>query len=227
MNKKSIILLSSGLDSVVCLAEAKEKYNIKLALTFDYGQRAKDEEISSSKLIAKYYGIEHKIIKLDMLNEISNSALNGKSKIPQLNEKKLDDINITDKTAKAVWVPNRNGLFINIAAAIADAEKYSYIIIGANKEEGATFKDNSQKFIDAINNSLKYSALNNVQVYAPLINLNKTEIVKKGIELNIPFDKIYSCYTGEKKHCGKCESCLRLKKALQLNNKYDIIKEIF
>ena len=227
ITRKSIVLLSSGLDSVVSLATAKEEYNITLALTFDYGQKAVEQEINSAKEISKIYNIEHKIIKLDWLNEISNSTLNRSGNIPNIYENNLDDKTITKKSAKSVWVPNRNGLFINIAGAIADAQGYTHIIIGANKEEGETFKDNSISFINAINNSLENSTQNNVQIIAPLIGFNKTEIVKKGLELNIPFNKIYSCYKGKNKHCGQCESCSRFKRALQANNKYDIIKEIF
>ena len=227
MTRKSIVLLSSGLDSVVSLAKAKEEYNITLALTFDYGQKAVEHEINSAKEISKIYNIKHKIIKLDWLDEISNSALNRIGNIPNINENNLDNKTITKKTAESVWVPNRNGLFINIAGAFADAKGYTHIIIGANKEEGETFKDNSKIFINAVNKSLENSTQNKVEVYAPLIDLSKTEIVKKGIELNIPFNKIYSCYNGGNKHCGQCESCSRLKRALQVNNKYDIIKEIF
>ena len=65
MNKKSIVLLSSGLDSVVSLAISKEEYNITLALTFDYGQKAAKREINSAKKITDFYKIDHKVIKLD------------------------------------------------------------------------------------------------------------------------------------------------------------------
>ena len=79
---------------------------------------------------------------------------------------------------KNVWVPNRNGLFINIAAAYADSYEFDYIIIGANKEEAKTFSDNSKQFIKDINSSLKTSTNHDVKVLAPLINLDKNEIIK-------------------------------------------------
>lgn len=227
MNKKSIILLSGGLDSLISLAIAKERYNIKLALTFNYGQKAFNNEYKASKDIANFYNIEHKIIDLDWLKDISMSSLNTKENVPLLNNENLDDKLITEQSAKSVWVPNRNALFINIAASYAEAGNYTNIIIGANKEEGATFKDNTQDFITAINNSLLNSTNNNVQVYAPLINYNKEEIVRQGLLVNAPFELVYSCYLNNKKHCGKCESCLRLKRALELNNSYDIISQIF
>ncbi len=227
MNKKSIILLSGGLDSAVSLAKSIKKYNIDLAITFDYGQKAKKEEINSSAKICRYYGIKHKIIKLNLLKEISNSSLTTNKPIPEIRKEELDIKEITQNTAKAVWVPNRNGLFINIAASFAEALGYTHIIIGANKEEGKTFKDNSKEFISAVNKSLKNSTNKNIQVKAPLIKYDKSEIIKEGIKYKIPFKYIYSCYGSGNKHCGKCESCLRLKRALELSNKKDIIKELF
>ncbi len=228
MNKKSVVLLSGGLDSVVSLAAAADmNYNPKLALTFDYGQKSFEREYKSAKAISEYYKLEHKVIKLDWLKEISTSALTGGFDIPCADEKELDDKEKSLKNAKAVWVANRNGLFINIAASIAEAKGYTHIIIGANIEEGAAFKDNTKEFIEAENRALEYSVNSAVEVIAPMTDKNKTQIVETGIKLNVPFKYIYSCYQNNEKHCGVCESCLRLKRALELNNRNDIIKELF
>lgn len=223
----AIILLSGGLDSVVSLAIEKEKYDNFLALTFNYGQKSFLAEKKASENIAKYYNIKHEVISLDWLSKISTSSLTTNSDIPQLNSEDLEKIELTKDTAKSVWVPNRNGLFVNIAACYAEALEYNTIIIGANKEEGETFKDNSIDFINAINHSFKNSLNKPVQLNAPLINMTKEDIVKKGISLNIPFDLIYSCYNSFEKHCGTCESCQRLKRALKLNNREDLINKIF
>src|SRR5574344_1034348 len=129
MNKKSIILLSGGLDSLVCLGTQKEDFNIDLAITFDYGQRSVEYEINAAKKLAEYYNVTHKVIKLPFLKEITNTALvNYDKDVPQ------EEL-YTEDSAKAVWVPNRNGLFLNIAAAYADSYNYTHIIFGANKEE--------------------------------------------------------------------------------------------
>ena len=224
---KALILLSGGLDCTTCLAMIKDKYSLILALTFDYAQKSLEREINASKEISNYYKIQHKIIKLDWLGEISQSALNTKSSIPLLNESDLDNAVQTQNTANSVWVPNRNVLFINIAACFAEAKGFDDIIIGANKEEGESFIDNSKEFITAINNSLKYSVNSKINVIAPLINMTKNDIVKKAVEHNIPFNLIYSCYNGNRKHCGKSESCQRLKRALKNCLKIDIIKNIF
>lgn len=227
MNKKALILLSGGLDSVVSLAKAKKEYDIKLALFFNYGQKALNKELKAFSEISEFYEIEKKIINLDFLSDISKSSLNNNKEIPRINEKDLENKILTQETANAVWVPNRNALFINIAAAIAETNDFSTIIIGANKEEGATFKDNSSEFIEAINNSLKFSSNKNIKVIAPLIKFDKKQIVEEGISLNIPFESLYSCYDEGNKHCGKCESCQRLKRALALNNRHDIIIKLF
>lgn len=217
---KSIILLSGGLDSLVSLAYAKNEYNVQLALTFDYGQRAAKKEIAAAKTIAEYFNVEHKIIKTAWLEEITETSLvNTNQDLPALDSDELDNAELTQNSAKNVWVPNRNGLFLNIAACFADSMNLEHIIFGANKEEGATFPDNTQEFIDKINAAFEFSTLVKPKVFAPLINLNKTEIIELALEIEAPLNLVRSCYTNEEKHCGKCESCLRLKRALEANGK--------
>lgn len=225
---KSVILLSGGLDSVVSLAYSKDTHNITLALTFDYGQRSKVKEIKASQEITEFYNIEHKVIELSWLASITNTSLVNISKdLPLLDISELNTKELTEDSAKKVWVPNRNGLFINIAGSFADRFNFTHIIFGANKEEAATFPDNSEKFIEKINESLKYSTLAQPEVFAPLININKKEIVKMAVEKNVPLHLIRSCYTDNEKHCGNCESCLRLKRALNENKNQNIINQIF
>lgn len=220
---KSIILLSGGLDSLVSLGLQKEELNITLALTFDYGQKSLKKELEASKKICEYYKINHKIIKLDWLKEITQSALVSKNKnIPQ-----GQNLNLSEQSAKSVWVPNRNGLFLNIAGAFADSQNFDFIIIGANKEEAETFPDNTKEFIQAINLEFKHSTQNKPAVSAPLINYTKNDIVMLALEKQIPLDLVMSCYQDGEGHCGICESCLRLKHALQHNNAKEYILKIF
>ncbi|HIU86448.1 TPA: 7-cyano-7-deazaguanine synthase QueC [Candidatus Spyradomonas excrementavium] len=228
MNKinKGIILLSGGLDSLVSIAAMKTT-DFQLALTFDYGQKSFKKEEEASKKIAQFYGIEHKIIELKWLKEITQTSLVSDKKIPELDKNSLDNLEITTGSCASVWVPNRNGLFVNIAAAFADSLGYETVVIGANKEEAATFPDNSKEFIENINKSLKYSALKKVEVVAPLIDLNKEEIIKRGIEEDAPIELINSCYASDERHCGKCESCSRLRRALENNGCFDLIKKLF
>lgn len=224
---KAIILLSGGLDSVVSLASIRSEYSDILALTFNYGQKSFLAEKNSSEKIASFYNIKHKIINLDWLSEISTSSLNTADNVPLLSVCDLERADLTDKSSKSVWVPNRNGLFVNIAATFAEALGYDVVVIGANKEEASTFKDNSIDFISAINQSFKNSLNKNINLIAPLIDYNKFDIVKKGIELSIPFNYINSCYISNEGHCGKCESCVRLLRALEQNKANDVIEMIF
>ena len=221
--KTAIILLSGGLDSLVSLACSK--CEIKLGIIFDYGQNAFSYEKKAAEKIANHYGFKLEEIKLDWLKNITNNGLTKKEKIHSIEN--LNNFKERKKSMESVWVPNRNALFINIAAAYCEVHDIDCIIIGANKEESKTFKDNSADFITAMNKSLENSANKKIEVLAPLINFNKAEIVKEGIKNNVPFEYLYSCYFGEEKHCGKCESCLHLKEALSQNNLGDLIKKLF
>lgn len=219
---KSIVLLSGGLDSVVSLALAREELNVTLALTFDYGQKSAAKEIEASAAIASYYGLQHKVIKLDWLKEITHTALCSDREVPT-----GDALKNEEESAKSVWVPNRNGLFLNIAGAFADAEGFTNIIIGANKEEAQTFPDNTKEFIARVNAEFEFSTRVQPKVIAPLINYDKTEIVRLALLHKAPLELLNSCYANTQKHCGKCESCVRLRRALKANNDTVYIKQLF
>ena len=213
---RGIILLSGGLDSLVSLGLGG--YSVELALTFNYGQKSAKYEIDASKKICDFYNIKHKVIKLDWLKNITHTAIVADVDLPD----KIDE-----NSAKNVWVPNRNGLFLNIAGSFADGEDYDYILIGANKEEAGTFSDNTQTFVDRVNAEFEYSTNKRPKVVAPLINYDKNDIVKLALKNNIPLNLVKSCYAGGEKHCGKCESCIRLKNALMFNHADKYIEELF
>lgn len=216
----AVILLSGGLDSLVALGYSKDKYGIELALTFDYGQKSVKQEIEASKKICEVYEIKHKIIKLDWLKEITKTSLVSEEEIP-------DSGFGTAKSAKQVWVPNRNGLFLNIAASFADSFGYDYIIFGANRDEGETFPDNTEEFRSEISKVFELSTLSRPKVIAPLINYSKNDIVKIAMENLIPLELVRSCYREGEKHCGVCESCNHLKQALIANHGEKYINILF
>ena len=217
---KSVILLSGGLDSLVALGYKKKELGIELALTFDYGQKSVEEEINASRKICKFYQIKHRLIKLDWLKEITRTALVSAKEIPNNNF-------ATKESAERVWVPNRNALFLNIAASFADSFGYDYIIYGANKDEGKTFPDNTEEFRAEISRVFETSTLKRPKVVAPLINYSKDDIVKSAIETAIPLELVRSCYNKGIMHCGECESCYHLKKALLANNAHKYINILF
>ncbi len=213
---KCIVLLSGGLDSAVSLAWAKRnKYPI-LCLTFLYGQKAAHKEKEAAVRLADHYQVDITVVEIPFLKEITKTALvNEDLEVPGALD--LEDEEEGKERAKKVWVPNRNGIFLNVAAAYVESLEASIIIAGFNREEAVSFPDNSPEFIQAVNNSLEYSTLSKVKVISPTQNLNKEEIVTMGHKLDLPFGYIWSCYTGEDKMCGECESCQRLDRALGKN----------
>lgn len=218
--RKSLILLSGGLDSAANLAFTAHFDEPVLALTIDYGQRAAKPEIEAAKKLASHFGVEHLVLDLKWLGALGGSSLTSKSiDVPQLAKSKLDDLAASKESAKLVWVPNRNGLFINVAAAIAESRKLQQVVVGFNKEEAATFPDNSSQFLGVATLSLKYSTSNGVKVACYTDMLVKTEIVQalRNLDRPFPFEMVWSCYhSGEEtggKMCGKCESCQRFIRA--------------
>jgi len=226
--KRSIMLLSGGVDSAVNTALAFEQTELVLLLTFDYGQLSAKKEIEASKRIGGFYDIPSKILEIPWLGEITNTALcNQKRELPTFERKLPDDRKTLSEIARQVWVPNRNGLFINIAACFAENLDAELIITGFNAEEGETFPDNQPLFIALINQSLSQSTLKKCWVHSYTSNLQKKDIVKLGLEKKVPFEFIYSCYAGENKMCGKCESCMRLIRAFKANDCYEMIEGSF
>ena len=215
---KSIILLSGGLDSVVNTAFAARRTYPVLALTFDYGQRSAKEETRAARKVAKYYSIPHRTIRLPWLGEITRTSLvNRKRALPRFTASELNQRKKTLRSAAAVWVPNRNGAFINIAAAFAETLKADWIITGFNAEEAATFSDNSAEYVHRANRALLLSTLQRPRLKSFTQNMDKSRIVTVARRMRVPLHLAYSCYAGQRKMCGKCESCLRLLRALKSN----------
>lgn len=216
--KKSIILLSGGLDSAANLAICSDVDDPVLSITVDYGQRAAKSEIRASRSLSEYYSVPHKVVNLDWLGKMGGNALTDSClEIPRVKQNHLDDFQKSSKTARAVWVPNRNGILINLAAAFAESLEANYVVVGFNSEEAATFPDNSSEFIKRITDGLSFSTANAVEVFSYTDKLDKTEIVRKLLELKrkFPFEFLWSCYRGDDVPCGECESCQRLDRALE------------
>ena len=215
MSALAVALLSGGLDSAAALSLAEGgPESIVLALTFDYGQRAAAREIAAAKAMAAALGIAHRAIELPFLRSITRTALvNRSAEVPRPDAASLDAPSAHD-TARAVWVPNRNGVFIAIAAAHAEALGAGRVIVGFNREEGATFPDNTPEFVARTNGALAYSTLAKIVVENPVGSLGKEEIVRRGRASGAPLHLVWSCYLGGEEQCGTCESCRRLFRAL-------------
>lgn len=213
----ALILLSSGLDSSFNLAKSVTRFDVKLALTFNYGQKAARSEIRSAKLLASYYKVPHKVVDLPWFKDFTTTSLVADSDVPQGADIEIDSIEKSNQTAERVWVPNRNGIFLNIAAGFAEGLGARYVIPGFNREEAATFPDNSFAFLKFLDQSWSFSTLGKVQTFCHSADLDKTQIVQEGLKLGLPFELLWPCYLNEEHWCGRCESCQRFKRALAVN----------
>lgn len=199
---KAVALLSGGLDSTVAFAiRARDTV---LALTVDYGQRAARREVDSARRTAARYKVPHAVLNLPWL---SGGALTSRSK--RLPSPNLDRASETKRSAAAVWVPNRNGVLIAAAAAMAERLGATRIVVGFNREEAATFADNSARFLRAANRALRYSTRNGVRVESPTLAWDKRRIVREARRRRIALDGLWPCYEGGRAWCRRCESCLR------------------
>jgi len=222
MQESSLILLSGGLDSTLALLFALDQSQVKFALSFDYGQQSATKEINAAQQLCKLYNIEHKIISLPFFSQIINHPFfDHSAKMPKPEIDELDQMDIVTKSAKTVWVPNRNGMFINTAASLAESAGIKRIYVGFNAEEAATFPDNSLDYLNAVNAALKFSTLNQVTVHSPTIAMHKKEILQKLLQKKFPLELLWSCYQNFAKMCGDCESCKRLKRAMGENGVND------
>ena len=219
-NKSIVILLSGGLDSSTITSIAKNSKAKIFGLSFDYGQRHK-KELNSASIIARHFEIhEFKTIKLDLSLWGGSSLTDSKKKIP------TDGIQ-TNKIPNT-YVPGRNTIFISVALSYAEAIDADFIGLGVNALDFSGYPDCRPdyitKFQELANLANKRGRENNpIKLWTPLINLNKKEIIQLAFENNVPLEKTWSCYSGNSKPCGKCDSCrirdTAYKEWLDLKNK--------
>jgi 7-cyano-7-deazaguanine synthase len=212
MTKKAIILLSGGLDSATCLAYAKNKGFDLYALSFDYGQRHKFE-LESAKNVAECFNvIEHKIINID-LRTFGASALTDDIEVPDADKENMGkDIPVT-------YVPARNTIFLSYALAYAEVRNCFNIFIGVNNVDYSGYPDCRPEYIEAYKKMANLATKSGIEgkklsIHTPLLNLNKSEIIKLGINLGVDYSITHTCYNPNEQgnSCGKCESCVyRLK----------------
>lgn len=213
---KAVVLLSAGLDSTVNLFEARAAgYEVVMALTADYGQRASVREIEASRKICASLGIRHHVVELPFIRDFGGSSLTDRSKtVPQAQQVSIDDMSVSRQTAKAVWVPNRNGLLLNLAAGYAEALGAEIVVPGFNAEEAKTFPDNTEEFLRALTASFSFSTANQVKAHCFTTRLEKPAIAQRARDLSVPIADLWFCYLEGERWCGTCESCQRNKRAL-------------
>jgi 7-cyano-7-deazaguanine synthase len=205
--KRAVVLASGGLDSTVTAAMAKREGCELFFLTMAYGQRHMVEVERARQVAAALGAAHHLVMNLD-LRAIGGSALTGSAAVPKdrTGKERGQDIPIT-------YVPGRNLIFLSIAAAHAEVVGASFIYFGANVLDYSGYPDCRPEFIRAFEEAVKEGTKagtegNPVQVKTPLLRLTKAEIIRRGIDLHVPFQLTHSCYdpVGDLA-CGRCDSC--------------------
>lgn len=223
---RALVLFSGGVDSTTCLGMAVDKYGREnvVALSMSYGQKH-TKEIDASDKIAKYYEVEHIYLDLAKIFEYSDCSLltHSDKEIPKGEySKQLEN---TDGTPVSTYVPFRNGLFLSCAASIAISKKCDIIYYGAHSDDAAgnAYPDCSDEFNSAMNQAIYVGSGNQVKIEAPFVGMNKAQVVKKGLELNVPYELTWSCYEGNDKPCGVCGTCIDRIRAFEMNGVNDPI----
>jgi 7-cyano-7-deazaguanine synthase len=216
METQAVVLLSGGLDSVYNLYAATQKWPGRVqALSIDYGQKAWPAEKKAAEFFSKTLQVPLSYLDLKALFLGGKSSLISSEKDIPTDEVDINSLEASEKTAEKVWVANRNGVLLNVAACVAEENGASFIVPGFNAEEAATFPDNSVDYIEKMNACLQLSTSNQVQIHCFSQSLYKLQIAQALKKQNVDFNQIWSCYYNGEKPCGRCESCQRFIRATQ------------
>ncbi|MFA6216985.1 MAG: 7-cyano-7-deazaguanine synthase QueC [Candidatus Omnitrophota bacterium] len=206
LGKRAIVLLSGGLDSATTLYYAKRNGFDPYCLVFDYGQRHQ-REITAARGIAR--ALNAPLEKIKIAFPWKGSSLLDKSKsLPQRSNLKP----LLGADIPSTYVPARNIIFLSFALSYAEVVQAEAVFIGAHAQDYSGYPDCRPEFYRAFDTVIKTGTKagvegHTIKVITPLINKTKSEIIKLGFSLGVPFERTWSCYHGGKRPCGKCDSC--------------------
>jgi 7-cyano-7-deazaguanine synthase len=201
--RKAVVLLSGGLDSMVCAALAREQGYSVLALTIDYNQRHR-VELQAARTIAEQLADRHVILPLD-LRSFGGSALTSDAAVPK--DGVQPGIPIT-------YVPARNLVFLSLALAWAEAEGSSDLFIGVNALDYSGYPDCRPEFVAAFQDLARLATKAGAEgsgftIHAPLQDMTKADIAREAARLGLDASQSHSCYdpAPDGGACGKCDAC--------------------
>ena len=223
MSKKALVLSSGGVDSTTCVGIAVDKLgkeNVSTVSVF-YGQKH-SKELTCADEVAKHYDVKHYVLDLSNVLKYSNCSLRANSTEKVTEKSYAEQIEENGEGKVSTYVPFRNGLMLSAVASLAqsiypDDEVDIYLGAHADDAAGHAYADCSEEFTDTMNKAIHIGTYDKVSVVAPLVNMNKAEVVKCGLVLNVPYNLTWSCYQGGIKPCGKCGTCIDRARPFELN----------
>ena len=220
-NKKAVCIMSGGMDSTLsAYMMKKDGYEI-VGVHFNYDQRTQTKELECFYKICDDLGVlKQYVLDLDFFKQLGASALTDKNiEVPTGG---------IEEGVPVTYVPFRNGIFLSMAAAIAEKEGADVISIGVVEEDSSGYPDCRKTYIQSMQDSINLGTKDetNIKIHMPLVELKKSQIVQKSIELNIPLEHTWSCYKNESMACGVCDSCRLRLNGFKLANTKDPIKYV-
>jgi 7-cyano-7-deazaguanine synthase len=217
--KKSVVIVSGGMDSVTLLYSALQlgnhhNSNVK-ALSFNYRQKHKKELLYAEK-ICGMLGVEHHTIDISSVNQVLISALTRK-------DQDIPEGHYAQSNMSQTVVPNRNAIMLSIAYGYAVSLRYDAVMFGAHAGDHPIYPDCRPDFVNKLDEALHIGneGFGDVHIVAPFINLTKAQIVQIGLNLKVPYQETWSCYKGKNRPCLKCGTCVERTEAFMLNNIQD------
>lgn len=213
---KAVIILSGGMDSTTLLYDVINLGYEVYVLSFDYNQKHK-KELDCAKSICEKLNIPHKVVDLNVLNQLAPSSLTR-------DDWDVPEGHFEDESMKQTIVPNRNMVMLSLATSYAISIDATKIFYGAHAGDHEIYPDCRKEFIDKMKEVIRICDWKEVELSAHYWNINKGDIIKKGIGLNVPYENTWTCYKGKELACGKCGSCQERLEAFKKVGMEDPIK---
>jgi len=207
-----VVLFSGGIDSTTALYWALARYDQVLPLTFDYGQRHRVEVRLAARLLRRL-GLAGTVIRLD-LGQVGGSALTDRSFLLPRVRKRAE----IPAGPPATYVPFRNGIFLAVAAAWAEARGARDLVCGFHVLDSPDYPDTRREFVRAMERAVNLGTTAafggpKMRILAPFVGLKKSGIIRRGLALGADYSDSVSCYAGREAPCGTCSSCLLRREA--------------
>lgn len=221
--KGAVVLLSGGLDSATVLAMAKEQGFEASCLSFAYGQRHSVELDAARRVAAAGGAKDHKVVTID-LRAFGRSALTDDIDVPK--GRAAEDIEAAADQAEVpvTYVPARNTIFLSYALAYAEVNSARDIFLGANQLDFSGYPDCRPAFVEAFealaNVATAHAQGGRIRIHAPLMDMDKAAIIRRGLALGVDYGITHSCYDpvvrGEEAWaCGDCDACVLRRKGFE------------